>query len=183
MLSMFSFSGRAGRLQYWMVQLVLGIVLVVLLMVGSKTMPLTAANAPHVVIQGFMKANIALQFAVLAMLVLNICTLVRRYHDLGKSGWWYFICFVPVIGAIWQFVECGFVVGEDSRNQYDTSDDDVVIAVDSKREEAKATLRAMQTAASTPSKISVPSGPVKPAPRPVGFGTRGGPSRSFGGAK
>ena len=29
---------------------------------------------------------------------------VRRLHDIGKSGWWWFITFVPVIGGIWLIV-------------------------------------------------------------------------------
>lgn len=35
--------------------------------------------------------------------VLNIATLtvsIRRLHDIGKSGWWYLLVFVPVIGWI-----------------------------------------------------------------------------------
>jgi len=29
---------------------------------------------------------------------------VRRLHDVDKSGWWYFINLIPVIGGIWFLV-------------------------------------------------------------------------------
>jgi len=25
---------------------------------------------------------------------------VRRLHDIGKSGWWFFITFIPLVGGI-----------------------------------------------------------------------------------
>ncbi|MDA7810308.1 DUF805 domain-containing protein [Flavobacteriaceae bacterium] len=30
--------------------------------------------------------------------------MVRRLHDVGKSGWFYFIILIPVIGFIWIFI-------------------------------------------------------------------------------
>ena len=43
---------------------------------------------------------------------------VKRYHDRGKSGWWYLIQFIPIIGPIWAFVELGFCSGDDGDNDY-----------------------------------------------------------------
>lgn len=34
----------------------------------------------------------------------GIALAVRRFHDTGRSGWWYFISFIPLIGAIWFFI-------------------------------------------------------------------------------
>jgi uncharacterized membrane protein YhaH (DUF805 family) len=36
----------------------------------------------------------------LALLIPQIGLGVRRLHDIGKSGWWYFIILVPVIGIL-----------------------------------------------------------------------------------
>jgi uncharacterized membrane protein YhaH (DUF805 family) len=40
----------------------------------------------------------------LAVIVPAIAVTVSRLHDVGKSGWWYFICLIPIIGAIWLLV-------------------------------------------------------------------------------
>ena len=34
---------------------------------------------------------------------------VRRLHDVNKSGWWFFIQLVPLIGPVWLF--CLMVIG------------------------------------------------------------------------
>lgn len=36
----------------------------------------------------------------LAVLLPSIAVCVRRLHDIGKSGWFYFIAFIPLVGAI-----------------------------------------------------------------------------------
>jgi len=40
----------------------------------------------------------------LAILIPNIAICVRRLHDIGKSGWWIFISFIPIVGFIWLIV-------------------------------------------------------------------------------
>jgi uncharacterized membrane protein YhaH (DUF805 family) len=40
----------------------------------------------------------------LIVLVPSLSVLIRRLHDIGKSGWWYFISFIPLIGGIVLFV-------------------------------------------------------------------------------
>ena len=36
----------------------------------------------------------------LAVLVPNVALCIRRLHDVGKSGWWYLIGLVPLVGPI-----------------------------------------------------------------------------------
>lgn len=36
----------------------------------------------------------------LAVLIPNLALAVRRLHDIGKSGWWYLLLLVPLVGAI-----------------------------------------------------------------------------------
>ena len=36
----------------------------------------------------------------LAVFIPNITVSVRRLHDIGKSGWWLLIIFLPIIGGI-----------------------------------------------------------------------------------
>ena len=37
---------------------------------------------------------------MLAIIIPSLAVTVRRLHDTGRSGWWYFICFVPIVGPI-----------------------------------------------------------------------------------
>ncbi|GIR22424.1 MAG: hypothetical protein CM15mP36_16310 [Flavobacteriales bacterium] len=34
----------------------------------------------------------------------SLAVLVRRLHDVGKSGWFYFIFLIPLIGVLWLLV-------------------------------------------------------------------------------
>ncbi|MCR5843304.1 MAG: DUF805 domain-containing protein, partial [Oscillospiraceae bacterium] len=36
----------------------------------------------------------------LATLIPSIAVTVRRLHDIGKSGWFYFLILIPVVGSI-----------------------------------------------------------------------------------
>ena len=42
--------------------------------------------------------------ASVILIIPNIAFVVRRLHDINKSGWYFFISFVPLIGFIWLFV-------------------------------------------------------------------------------
>ncbi len=55
-------------------------------------------------------------YAILSLLP-GLAVLVRRLHDVGKSGWFYFIALIPLVGAIWLLVlECRD--GEYGMNKY-----------------------------------------------------------------
>ncbi|MCU0327281.1 MAG: DUF805 domain-containing protein [Spirosomaceae bacterium] len=40
----------------------------------------------------------------LGIIVPSLAIVVRRLHDVGKSGWFYFISLIPIIGPIWLLV-------------------------------------------------------------------------------
>jgi uncharacterized membrane protein YhaH (DUF805 family) len=87
------FSGRATRKEYWMFMLVYILFAFVAAFLFSflgpvlgETLLLVGAVAVIVVFLGTLIPAIALQ--------------VRRLHDTGRSGWWYFIGFIPYIGGI-----------------------------------------------------------------------------------
>lgn len=79
-----NFSGRASRPQYWYFILFVVIIAVVLGIIDGIL---------------FQTQVLGLIFS-LAILVPNIGLGVRRLHDLGKSGWWYLIVLVPIVGPI-----------------------------------------------------------------------------------
>lgn len=85
-----TFSGRARRSEYWyfvLFQIIVGVVLGVLaLIIGESLVK---------VIDGIW---------TLATLIPGLAVVWRRFHDIGKSGAWYFIFLVPVVGWIFLLV-------------------------------------------------------------------------------
>ncbi|CAH0435727.1 Putative membrane protein [Clostridium neonatale] len=53
----------------------------------------------------------------LAFLLPTIAVVVRRLHDIGKSGWWYLISFIPLVGVIW-FLVLMCMDGTHGENKY-----------------------------------------------------------------
>lgn len=43
-------------------------------------------------------------YYVLLTVIPNFTVTIRRLHDSGRSGFWYFITFVPIVGPIWFLV-------------------------------------------------------------------------------
>ena len=111
------FSGRARRKEYWMFVLFNMIFMFVL---GVMTIFITgwgfSGNSAHVsTLIGDFPCDIStlrtvelvhsivlfLSFGyVLAMIVPSLAVGVRRLHDIGKSGWNYFIGLIPLVGMI-----------------------------------------------------------------------------------
>lgn len=79
-----NFQGRDTRRQYWMFCLFFVVAYIVLLIIGSVT----------------GTGRIFGLLFVLASLIPSIAIAVRRLHDIDKSGWWYLINLIPLIGGI-----------------------------------------------------------------------------------
>ena len=45
------------------------------------------------------------------------CLSSKRLHDRGKSEWFFLLAFLPP-GAVWHFIECGFLRGDSGPNAY-----------------------------------------------------------------
>ena len=52
---------------------------------------------------------------------IHLAVVAKRWHDRDKSGWWILITLIPVIGWIWQLIECGFLDGTPGPNRYGPS--------------------------------------------------------------
>ena len=50
--------------------------------------------------------------ASLALAWVSFASVVRRFHDRGKSGWWALLYFMPFIGWLWIIIECGLLPGK-----------------------------------------------------------------------
>jgi len=101
------FEGRARRTEYWMF-LLFNIIFMVVAIVLDNLFKTTIAGLPYGVIY-FLYA--------FAVFIPSIAVIVRRLHDVDKSGTWVFIAFIPFIGSIWLLVlEC--TEGTRGKNQY-----------------------------------------------------------------
>lgn len=99
------FSGRSSRSAYWWWAL-----FAFLCLVAGQLISLA------------LDTTIVYIIVALALFLPGLAVSVRRLHDLGRSGWWYLIAFVPLIGAIVLLVWfC--TAGEDAPNQYGASAD------------------------------------------------------------
>jgi uncharacterized membrane protein YhaH (DUF805 family) len=119
---LFGFSGRIGRLQWWLAQAV-AIPVIIIVSLGIVGAFAHAAPSNDSETWGaFGNAGPSILVIVIAVFVLlvwiNIASTVKRFHDRGKSGYWCLIVLVPYIGAIWQLVECGFLAGSRGNNNY-----------------------------------------------------------------
>jgi uncharacterized membrane protein YhaH (DUF805 family) len=115
---LFGFSGRIGRLQWWLAQLV-AIPVIILVSLGVIAPFAHDAMSDDSAIDNTRLSVILIVLAVVALIGwINIASTVKRFHDRGKSGFWFLIVFVPYVGAIWQLVECGFLAGSSGTNGY-----------------------------------------------------------------
>jgi uncharacterized membrane protein YhaH (DUF805 family) len=88
------FGGRARRSEYWYFTL-FSTIFAILAMILD--------NVLGIAIEGIGYGPIYILYG-LAMFVPGLAVLVRRLHDVGKSGWMYFILLIPFVGAIWILV-------------------------------------------------------------------------------
>ena len=52
------------------------------------------------------------------MLWISVAVQCKRWHDRDKSGWWFLINFIPIIGPLWAFIELGCLRGTMGPNLY-----------------------------------------------------------------
>lgn len=90
-----NFKGRARRSEYWFIQLFL-----VLTNLAAAAIDLALMNGD---VDRFIAnggGGIVGLIWIFATIVPALAVLVRRLHDIGKSGWWALISLVPFVGAI-----------------------------------------------------------------------------------
>ena len=92
----FDFSGRASRPEYWWFFLGCILALAASLLVAVE---LAAALGTKEAESGIAFALLPLA-VILGLLLPQLAVTVRRLHDTGKSGAWYFISFIPFVGTV-----------------------------------------------------------------------------------
>jgi uncharacterized membrane protein YhaH (DUF805 family) len=104
-----SFSGRIPRRTYWAASLIWFGIFLGLALIGG----LVGAAAGN--------ENMAAFFVVIGLIPSiwsSTAIQVKRWHDRGKSGAMVLINFIPYVGGIWTFIECGCLRGTEGRNRH-----------------------------------------------------------------
>ena len=92
------FTGRARRKEYWMFTL-FNLIFAIIAMVIDRMLGTS-----------FHMNGISLGYGYiytlygLVVLIPGLAVMVRRLHDIGKSGWFFLIVLIPLAGAIWLLV-------------------------------------------------------------------------------
>ena len=118
-----NFTGRARRAEYW--YYVLGNAL---LIIPFYILGIVGMSSDNV---GFSSLGFVVYgLVLLGTIIPSLAVTVRRLHDLNKSGWYYFIGFIPLIGGIillvWFFTDGNRFTnnyGNDSKNPNDVEFD------------------------------------------------------------
>ena len=90
------FKSRSRRREYWMYTL-FNIVFFLIAMILDNYII-------NVTIQGDLPIGIISVSYYFFILIPTVAVTVRRLHDIGKSGWYYFISFIPFVGGIWMIL-------------------------------------------------------------------------------
>jgi len=112
-----NFNGRARRSEYWFF-----VLFNVIFSIGALLIDyLLGTRFDYDQVYGESYIHIHLGyiniFYGLAMFIPGLAVLVRRLHDVGKSGWFAFICLIPLVGPIWILVLL-FTDSKPGVNQY-----------------------------------------------------------------
>ena len=102
----FDFSSSTSRRDYWLTVLACFIASFVVGFVIGLVFPyeynITAGVGASY--SGSMIGIVLSYLWSLANIIPGLAIQIRRMHDLGKSGWWIFIVFVPIIGWLWYLI-------------------------------------------------------------------------------
>lgn len=86
----FDFSGRARRKEYWIFTL-------------TSILISWALNLVDIFLGTYIFSIISAIYSIL-IFIPSVAVLLRRLHDIGKSGWYFFLVLFPFIGWLWLLV-------------------------------------------------------------------------------
>jgi len=104
-----TFTGRASRSEFWwwfLVSYLISLVLGIINQAIAGPQPLQPTTQEELssyfsaLVGWTLKASVLGIIWGLATLVGTIALSTRRLHDTGRSGWWYLIGLIPLVGAI-----------------------------------------------------------------------------------
>jgi uncharacterized membrane protein YhaH (DUF805 family) len=86
----FNFNGRATRPEYWYFVLFSVILAIVAYLIDTFVLGFSADSF----------AGPAYIVYTLGIIIPSLSVSVRRLHDIGRSGWWVLLSFIPIVGWI-----------------------------------------------------------------------------------
>jgi uncharacterized membrane protein YhaH (DUF805 family) len=103
-----SFKGRLSRAPFWWTSLALWAVFAVLFVFLDRSLgrPSTLILYPPF-------------FWIAAALI------VRRFHDRGQSGWWFWVGLIPILGPLWLIATLAISALAQSLRTFDAADSNV----------------------------------------------------------
>jgi len=98
------FNGRARRSEYWwftLVHIIISSVLYAVMIIPLAMTSLAAeGGAPEPPSPLWMAFGLVFLVYTLATLIPTFAVQARRLHDIGRSGWWMLIGFIPLAGLV-----------------------------------------------------------------------------------
>jgi uncharacterized membrane protein YhaH (DUF805 family) len=104
---LFSFQGRISRYQYWVMYFLPYFLISVALTIADLAIGASESHAR--VLSGIFS---------IAALWPSLAIGVKRCHDRDRSGWFILVGLIPLLGAIWLFVELGCLRGTIGSNRF-----------------------------------------------------------------
>ena len=111
---LFGLNGRIGRGTWWLGHLILVPLMIFVFVTAAAGV---AAKSTALMSLASLSMFIFL-VALIPCCYISVATTIQRFHDRGKAGWWFWISFVPIIGPLWLWIECGFCSGDEGDNEY-----------------------------------------------------------------
>ena len=100
---LFSSQGRMRRTKYWIINLCAGLLSLPVYLIKEN-------DASMGVLIGMFIITILLAW-------ISFATSIKRYHDLGKSGWFVLLQLIPIIGYAF-IIYAAFFKGQEHDNKY-----------------------------------------------------------------
>ena len=104
-----NFSGRATREEYWIFLIINFLLFIVMIILDVFLFPSAAEDN---------RLGILPTIFFIVIFLPSVAVLVRRLHDIGKSGAWVIVNFIPLIGGIWLLILL-LSDSESGDNEYD----------------------------------------------------------------
>ena len=95
-----TWQGRAARSEYWYFILFAVLCYLVATVIDNVLGTTFKIANPSTGVEQSVGYGYAYVLVALGLLLPSLSVLVRRLHDTDRSGWWYWIALIPLIGGI-----------------------------------------------------------------------------------